>query len=196
MFICAFVLSLILIGFASFTRQRVDANRQIGFERALLESLAISLPQDRIKIHKIFIDTIKPPQPDTAGAYQYIVDGELLGFALPVAGQGFWAPIKAIIGIAADKKSIIGFGVYEQNETPGLGAEIAKSEFKKQFAKTEGKMISPTDEAFALRSVGESLKPNEVYAVTGATQTSVRLEKILNDALTDWRNKMLTEIGI
>jgi major membrane immunogen (membrane-anchored lipoprotein) len=38
-----------------------------------------------------------------------------------------------------------------------------------------------------MRRPGDALGPSDVHAVTGATQTSVRLEKILNDALKKWR---------
>ena len=78
----------------------------------------------------------------TGGALTLKKNGQIETFVLPISGQGFWAPIKAIIGIEADKKTITGIAIYQQNETPGLGAEISKISFRQQF---KGKEISSGD---------------------------------------------------
>jgi Na+-transporting NADH:ubiquinone oxidoreductase subunit C len=106
---------------------------------------------------------------------------------LPIAGQGFWAPIKGIIGIGADGKTVTGIALYEQNETPGLGAEIAKAPFLDQF---EGKQLAGGERPIVFCRPGASLGANEVHAVTGATQTSTRLEGIINGALDVWRSAL------
>ena len=80
-----------------------------------------------------------------------------------------------------------GIAFYEQNETPGLGAEITQPPFKTQF---EGKELAPEDKPLRFRRPGENLGPNEVHAVTGATQTSVRVEKIINDAVSRWQSEV------
>jgi Na+-transporting NADH:ubiquinone oxidoreductase subunit C len=126
---------------------------------------------------------VKGPDDSTGGAYTLRKNGVILAYALPISGRGFWAPIKGIIGIKADKKTITGIAFYEQNETPGLGAEIAKISFRKQF---EGKVISTDDKPINIRRPSATLGQSDVHAITGATQTSTRLEKIINDGLTKW----------
>ena len=87
---------------------------------------------------------------------------------------------KEIIGITF---IIIGIAFYEQNETPGLGAQITKYAFKNQF---NGKIISSSGKPINMRQPGSELGKSDVHAITGATQTSTRLEKIINDALIKW----------
>ena len=96
-------------------------------------------------------------------------------------------PIKGVIGIKADKKTTTAIAFYEQNETPGLGAEITKPAFKSQF---EGKVISGSDKPLSIIPPSEELGSSEVHAIAGATQTSVRLEKIINTALSNWQSQV------
>jgi len=110
-------------------------------------------------------------------------NGQIVAYALPISGQGFWAPIKGVIGIKADRQTITGIAFYEQNETPGLGAQITKDVFKNQF---NGKIISSTEKPINMKRPGDELAKSDVHAITGATQTSTRLEKIINEALKNW----------
>ena len=101
--------------------------------------------------------------------------------------KGFWAPIKGVIGIAADRRTITGIAFYEQNETPGLGGEIIKSEFRAQF---KDKRIAPQGLPLRILPVTAELDESSVHAITGATQTSNRLDKFMNEQLTLWRERM------
>ena len=111
-------------------------------------------------------------------------DGKPAAYALPIEGKGFWDTIRGVVGIAADRKTLTGISFYEQNETPGLGAEITQPKFRSQFP---GKQISQTGKPLRILPVGSQLGPSDVHAVTGATQTSTRLEKFLDEALARWR---------
>jgi Na+-transporting NADH:ubiquinone oxidoreductase subunit C len=77
--------------------------------------------------------------------------------------------------------------IYQQRETPGLGAEVANEKFRGQFIDLQ---MADGSKPVAFRRPGEQLGPGQVHAVTGATQTSTRLEKIINNALIEWREKM------
>ena len=186
MFVITAFFSSILIGLSRFTRERVEANQRLIFEQAVITALPLELSPDlsSLEVHKFFVERIEPPTAESAGAYRFLVEGAVAGYALPVSGQGFWDEIKGVIGIAPDKRTITGVAFYEQKETPGLGAEIAKLPFRGQFV---GKRIAREGKPFAIRPVGSSLDDHEVHAVTGATQTSTRLEKFLVEALTRWR---------
>lgn len=189
MFVITAVLSAIVIGFAQLTNERVEANRQIAFERAILSVLPVdrsALTSD-LAVHNYFNQNIEQPSKVSGGAYVFRKDGDIAAYALPMEGQGFWAPIKAVVGIANDKKTVTGFAVYQQSETPGLGAEVAQESFVNQFNKV---ILDESLNAVGFRRAGESLQPHEVHAVTGATQTSTRLEKIINDAIRIWRVEM------
>ena len=50
--------------------------------------------------------------------------------------------------------------------------------------------MAPTGNPFTFQRVGSALAENEVHAVTGATQTSNRLEKLLNEDVATWRDAL------
>jgi len=194
MFAVTAAFSSIVIGFTQITRARVQANASLAFERAVV-TVFPQLDQTRmssLEIHRAFAEQITEPDETSGGAYTLRRDGRVVGYALPIAGQGFWAPIKGIIGIDADRTTVTGAVFYEQNETPGLGGEIAKAPFQDQF---EGKRLGPAGAPIQFRRPGRDLRDNEVYAVTGATQTSTRLEGIINAALNAWRARLGEEGG-
>lgn len=189
MFIVTAFFSSIVIGVSQLTSQRVAANEKLAFEQAVLAVLPGMYDTDagNLELHRRFEDNIAAPDEFSADAYTLKEDGKVKAYALPVSGQGFWAPIKAVIGIAADKKTITGIVFYEQKETPGLGAEITNSKFCDQF---RGKIISTTGKALNFKRAGSILGESDVHAVTGATQTSSRVEKMIDDALKTWRLKL------
>ena len=185
MFCLTACLSSIIIGVSKATRDRVEANQQIAFETAVVEVLPFDL-SSKEHPHKSFIDYIKSNEL-VNGAYVLMDGREIKGYALPIAGKGFWAPIKGIIGIAPDKKTITGIAFYEQNETPGLGAQITTKDFRVQFI---NKKLADGDKPIRIMPAGTVLKNNEVHAISGATQTSRRLEKLINEDLVEWRNQL------
>ena len=190
-FITAFF-SSIVIGLTRLTDERVETNEKLAFERAVLSVLP-GLDAEKLKrqeIHNKFTDIIDEPDESSKGAYTAKKGGQIIAYVLPISGQGFWAPIKGVIGIETDRKTITGIAFYEQKETPGLGAEIAKAPFRNQF---EGKVISSEGLPIDFKRPGTALTNSEVHAVTGATQTSSRLEIIVNTELKKWRDQSAKE---
>jgi len=194
MFFATAFFSSIVIGFSQITRSRVEANQDLAFEKAVVSVLPGLLEPEtsRLEIHKTFVERVSKPDEKSKGAYTLKDDGQTVAYALPISGQGFWAPIKGVIGLKADRRTITGIYFYEQNETPGLGAEITTESFRSQF---EGKLISSTDEPINMQRPGAELGKSDVHAVTGATQTSTRVEKIINNDLTNWISKFTQTNG-
>ncbi|OHB74576.1 MAG: hypothetical protein A2Z25_16320 [Planctomycetes bacterium RBG_16_55_9] len=191
MFAVTAFFSSIVIGLTQSTRARVEANEKLIFEKAVLAVLP-GLYDEKSKVaglelHKRFTENVTAPDESSGGAYTLKESGKIAAYALPLSGQGFWAPIKGIIGIEADKKTITAIAIYQQNETPGLGAEIAKSEFRDQF---KGKVILMSEKPLSIARPGAQLDQGSVHAVTGATQTSTRLEVIINNGLKEWQQKL------
>ncbi len=188
MFVITAVCSGILIGFNELVKPRIEANKSFAFEQAVLKTLPIEIESlTNIELHEIF--TTQLILDPNSGAYEYNKDGKLVGYALPISGKGFWAKISGVIGIAPDNRTITGIAFYQQSETPGLGAEIEKPFFTSQFLEDQGRKIATTENPIELIPVGQDLDENQVYAITGATQTCMRLEKFMNEALADWREK-------
>ncbi len=189
MFLLTALFSSVLIGFSRATRKQVEANQQLTLEKAVLTVLPLEIPPgaSNLQIHELYVQQVTLPSPETAGAYTLRKDGKITAYAVPFAGQGFWAPIRGVMGIADDQRTILGVVFYEQSETPGLGAQITTTEFRSQFV---GKTLSSAGPAIGIRPISESLGENQVHAVTGATQTSTRLEKLMNQGLQTWRDAM------
>lgn len=189
MFVTTAVFSGVLIGLSQATRARVEANEQLAVERAVLEALAVdTTAMNGLQIHAYFEQQVQPPGPGSAGAWRHIdEDGQLLGYAVPIDGQGFWAPIAGFLGVKADRETVTGVSFYEQRETPGLGAEITQPVFRDQFA---GKQLGSGPRPLAIERMQSSYGPSEVQAVTGATQTSTRVGKFMNEDLVRWRDAM------
>ncbi len=186
MFLATACASVLLIGLARITRARVSANEQLMFEKAALEAFpALAMPpapEVHARFNQLFEKT-----PDAAGAYVCRRDGEVLGYAVPMSGRGFWAPIRGVAGVAADLAKLTGLGFYDQNETPGLGARITERGFRRQFA---GLAVGPPDRPVGIRPPASALNSNEVHGITGATQTCRRLEQLLNRGLAGWLAEM------
>jgi len=189
MFCVTAFFSTVVIGFTRLTNERVEANQRLALEGAVLAVLP-GLQDEKLsslELHRRFTESVGLPDDSSGGAYTLKEDSRVVAYAVPISGRGFWAPIKGMIGVKADKKTVTGIAFYEQNETPGLGAEIAKRSFRDQF---QGKEISSQDKPITVRRPGATLGKSEIHAVTGATQTSTRLEGIINAGLKQWRTQM------
>ena len=189
MFIVTAFFSSIVIGFAQLTRERVEANKQLAFEKAAL-SVIPGLYDDQLGslgIHEKFVAQVNMPDKLSATACTIREDERIVAYIVPISGQGFWAPIKGVVGLQADKKTITGIAFYEQNETPGLGAEITKPQFRNQF---KGKVLAVGRKLLNIKPAASELTQNDVHAVTGATQTSIRLEQIINTSLKNWLDEL------
>ncbi len=184
MFLVTAVLSSVVIGFASFTHDKVEANKQLAFEKAILEVFSLAEDKASVELHDTFIKSIRGFDSSGENVSSYVIDEKVVGYAIPVSGKGFWAKIKGVVGVDTDKTTITGVAFYEQNETPGLGAEITMHDFRNQFA---GKKIAASGKPIEIKPVGSELNDNSVHAISGATQTCTRLEKLINDDLTQWR---------
>jgi Na+-transporting NADH:ubiquinone oxidoreductase subunit C len=192
MFCLTAFFSTIVIGFTQATDQRVEANEKLAFEKAVLAALPGLYEENlsRMELHKRFTESVSPPDDSSGAAYTFRQNGQIIAYALPISGEGFWAPIKGVIGIKADKKTITGIAFYQQNETPGLGAEIAKAAFTEQF---RGKIIAIDGQPINIKRPGTVLGNSDVHAVTGATQTSTRLENIINTGLKKWLSERVEQ---
>lgn len=184
MFVITAFFSSIVIGVARFTQDRVDANRQIAFEKAVLQASDRFLDKSPALIHETFLQIIQQVEGES-GAYNVLdKDRRVTGYVIPIEGKGFWAPIKGVIGVDRDKRTITGISFYQQNETPGLGGRIMEDEFRQQFV---GKQLGTKDKAIEILPSSAELDDGQVHAITGATQTCSRLEKLINDSVDQWR---------
>jgi Na+-transporting NADH:ubiquinone oxidoreductase subunit C len=152
------------------TAARRDANAQVERIRHVLAALGVAYeaeggPEQLVQTYEKNVRTVKRKKVEF---HEYVgSDGTVRAVAVLFAGKGLWGPIKGILALEPDRRTVRRITFYEQEETPGLGGEIGTRSFTKQF---DGQnIVSPTGEAGLA-----------VQAIAGATMTSQRVQEMLN----------------
>lgn len=103
-------------------------------------------------------------------------------YILPVRGAGLWGPLWGYVALNDDGNTIFGVVFDHKGETPGLGAEITREEFRSQF---DGKTIFENNALVAVRvqKGGQANGTHEVDAISGGTITSKGVETMLKNSL-------------
>jgi len=179
------VCALLLTAASSFTAPYRLANADAEMKRNILDVLGVRYSPDvsSLQLLEVFAAKVKQADSGELTLYRYIPPAnsdEAERVAVAFAGAGLWGPIKGLLALSPDMVTIRGLTFYEQEETPGLGGEIASQSFLSQF---EGKKI--VDEAGNVGIIIKSGGPtaiNKVDAITGATMTCDKVQAILNEA--------------
>lgn len=176
------------------TEHRVLSNSNLKLQKAILDVFGISY--DKNNIEEIFKKRINIKKKNNMILYE-----SEKGIAIEITGPGFWDMIDAIIALEPDLQTIIGFKVLKHSETPGLGGRIAEDTFQDQF---RGKKVFPEikvakhikDQKEYTESITKATPipkaDNQVDAITGATQTSKAIERLINNSM----KKFYKEMGI
>ena len=183
--ILAVVCSILLFAVTQFTEPLRKINEETDKDRNFLSALGVPIRKN-IKpkeLLEVFDKNIKVKKLGKITIYEYIPEtsasGKPVAIAVPFSGAGFWAPIKGVLAFEPDLLTIRGIRFYQQEETPGLGGEIASKWFQNEFKGK--KIVSNNGEAgFKIVKSGETAGINSVDAITGATRTSERVQIMLN----------------
>jgi Na+-transporting NADH:ubiquinone oxidoreductase subunit C len=123
---------------------------------------------------------------DTAGirrrakyAPVYLVrdDGRLSQVILPVYGKGLWSTMYGFLALAPDGTTVRGLRFYEHAETPGLGDQIDRPEWRAQW---RGKQLFDDDGQLRIEVVRGQVDTNapgaqhRIDGLSGATLTLSR----------------------
>lgn len=102
---------------------------------------------------------------------------------LPVNGNGMWSMLYGYIALEPDLNTIAGMTFYEQNETPGLGDQVAHPHWLEQW---KGLRIYDYQGNFRFKvnegtvEPGSSTAEFEVDALTGATVTGNAVTNLMH----------------
>jgi len=180
------VCALLLTSAASFTAPYKEANAKAEEVLNILTALKIPFPVNTSaeQLVEIFNANIREQNLGEQSIYVYSpteAEGETEAVAVRFSGRGLWGPIKGFLALEADFRTIRGITFYEQEETPGLGGEIASAKFREQFA---GKSIADDSGKVGI-IIKTTDKParNQVDAITGATMTCDKVEVMLNTVI-------------
>jgi Na+-transporting NADH:ubiquinone oxidoreductase subunit C len=187
------------------TVKTVEQNNRLLEEKSLVELFGLgdvkSLSKDQIgQIVAGQIDrseTLTDPQTgkkiSLLKAYADPSRTQLKAYGFPFAGIGFWAEIKGYIAVDADLQKTVGIKVIAQTETPGLGGRIEEPFFIQPFQ--DGLDITPPAPGknyIYMGTAGSRAEPGTAQygrtfdAITGATQTSLAMERMLNASVAEF----------
>lgn len=202
------IVALILSGAATLLRPMQERNMRIEKMQNILS--AINIPADRAEAEELFDRYItetkvinhkgeemegdafevdlqdenrKPVEERQLPVFIADVDGENF-YVVPLRGAGLWGPIWGYLGLESDLQTIAGANFDHASETPGLGAEIADSQFEEQF---RGKRIFDEDGDFrpvtVVKGTAPPDDPHRVDGISGGTITSNGVTNMLRDGL-------------
>ncbi len=107
-------------------------------------------------------------------------EGRRVGSVVPGTGQGFADRIEVLVGLDATADRITGIYVLDQKETPGLGDNVTREEWRSQFA---GK---PAHAPLRVVKTGARAE-EEIDGYTGATISSEAVTRTVNEAVARFR---------
>ena len=211
-----FIITVVLGTLLSVTKENLklkqEDNLRADVNKTILRSLDFSEEEDNPwsneKVEEIFNNSIVGLCVDSEGnkidnivleeidiekdierlpVYLKVIDDELQGVALPVAGKGLWSTLFGYIALAPDLDTVLGIQFYKHGETPGLGGEVEKEWFTNNFI---GKKIRNVDGEIigikVLKGKVDYSKEDAIHQVdgiSGATVTSNGVTIFLKDDL-------------
>ena len=166
---------------------RIETNQIVKLQHIILKVLDIPVREtiSNENLALLFTAQVKDIQIDQKTLYiGFEQDGRTIrGYAVPVGGPGFWGPIEGMVGITPDATRVLGLAFYKHSETPGLGGRITEDWFSNQFKGLPLHPIEGGQNIFHLTVEGTQKGPNELDAITGASNTSSAVEVFLNQDL-------------
>ena len=155
------------------TAERQEANRQAERVRHILDVLGIERKPRAAseELLAIYEKNVRERRRGDLLLYECAgPGGNVQAVAVHFEGPGLWGPIKGFLALEPDMRTVRRVTFYEQEETPGLGGEISTKAFRERFEKK--RIVSPAGEPGI-----------KVDAISGATMTSDRVERMLNRAI-------------
>ncbi|HMP75518.1 MAG TPA: NADH:ubiquinone reductase (Na(+)-transporting) subunit C [Kiritimatiellia bacterium] len=199
--------SLVLSVTASTLKSRQDYNIELDRKLNILKAFGVETRDakgkaisgaevDRIfaeSIREVYLDaaTGQPVEGTPAGAvlplYTFAQNGEVVKYAFPVSGKGLWSTIYGYLALDQSLATISGVTFYRHGETPGLGGEVEKDWFQKNF---KGKRIWADGKLVPFEVVKGSVadkypqgNDHAVDGISGATITGRGVMDFINSDL-------------
>jgi len=203
--VCSLLLTTASIGLQGYQEKNVIADKR----KNILKS--VGLIEENLKYSHAAIDTlydtsIKPIWVDPDGRlidqkdrgprdlplYLHTKNAEIQAYIVPINSKGLWGRILGYLALANDGSTAIGFTVYKHSETPGLGGEIEKRWFQKNWIgkkiiDSEGEFVSISiAKGSAQQAVPQEMQPNYVDGISGATLTGTYLSAGIREILENY----------
>ncbi|MCL2650283.1 MAG: NADH:ubiquinone reductase (Na(+)-transporting) subunit C [Candidatus Azobacteroides sp.] len=211
------ILVALLLAFTSqLLQKRQQQNEAIDKMRQILRSINIDIPKSQVKVtyEQLITDSFVIDSEGNqveGNAFEINLDNELTKpeaerrfpvfiatingdrkYILALRGAGLWGPMWGYISLKADRNTVYGADFEHAGETPGLGAEINRPEFGRQFIgkrifNNEGKFVSIAIVRLGRSAIGQDY----VDGISGGTITSQGVDAMLRTSIGAY-NKFLT----
>jgi Na+-transporting NADH:ubiquinone oxidoreductase subunit C len=203
------VISLLLTAASTGLQRYQEKNIVLDRQKNILKSVGLVEAEQKYSadaIEKLYGESIHALWADLSGQiiekpvsgrqdlpiYIYKKDDVIKAYIVPINSRGLWGRIMGYLAIQDDGSTISGFTVYKHSETPGLGGEIEKQWFQKNFI---GKKIVDQAGDFVSVSVArgkvadripKDLQRNYVDGISGATLTGKYLTAGVKEILKNY----------
>jgi len=163
----------VFLASGNYAFEKFSAIFNIRLYGTILEMFEVSVAEDDVE--EVFLNNFDIKE--VGDTTYYISKGDIDPgtIVFKTDGPGLWSNIEILLAIRGNKENLYKMRVVSQAETPGLGARIVEEEFLDQF---DDVLIRPE-----VKLVKFSSKPNEVDAISGATNTSNFLQIIINKGI-------------
>ncbi len=173
------------------TAQRIRANEAEALQRVVADVLPAAVTLTAVAIDSGGGLQRVAETPAASPAFLgYDAADQLVGAAISAAGMGYQDTIRLIYAYAFDRQAIVGLGVLESRETPGLGDKIeTDADFQRNFLQLD---VALNAHGSGLRNpiqtvvAGSKDAPWQIDAITGATISSQAVGEILNRSAQRW----------
>jgi Na+-transporting NADH:ubiquinone oxidoreductase subunit C len=200
--ICGSLLTLASTGLKEYQLKNIALDKQ----KNILKSVGLvheKPPLSQDTIDKLYAENIKQVWVDPSGkiipeqnktqddlpVYLYVIRNHIRSYIIPVDSRGLWGKILGYLAIENDGTTVSGFTVYSHSETPGLGGEIEKDWFQKNFSGKKilddrGNFVSVTiAKGLVKDKINHTRQKNFVDGISGATLTGKFLSAGLKQSL-------------
>jgi len=202
--VCSFLLTAASAGLKGFQMENIDVDKKKNILMAvglvdsgetyrkadILDIYGENIQSFRVSPEGEMLDLEQASATETSlPIYLYVKGSNIASYIIPINTKGLWGKIYGYLALNRDGSTITGFTVYKHSETPGLGGEIEKRWFQKNF---EGKKILDKTGDFASISIAKGILPetfpqdklpNFVDGISGATLTGKYLTTGLKNVL-------------
>lgn len=201
--VCSLLLTAASSGLKPYQERNIliDRHRNVLLAAGLLEpgrkiaaAEVEALYAERIRELRVdpegrILEGAEAARPEALPFYLIQEGGEIRGYIVPIDSRGLWGPIQAYLAIDRDGQTVKGFAVTRHAETPGLGGEIEKEWFRRNWV---GKKIATREGTFVSvgiakgkveEQVPEPKRPHYVDGISGATMTGKFLSAGIRDSL-------------
>jgi len=151
----------------SVTKEKVNINKQYALNKGLKKMMpdADNFKKEDIKSNGKII-----------AIYRAVKGGTIIGWGFHLKGSGFLDKIEIIVAANNRMTRLLGLEVLEQKETPGLGDNMKKEGFRKQF-----KGLSINANIGFIKNRMPEKGSNKIQALSAATYSTRYLLDIINN---------------